>query len=294
LLFILLAVVWGLLSGSKNKSSATEDQLPSDKDRVQLPDIQALPEARSPHLFALLLALTGIGLTLVPEFVYLRDQFGWRMNTIFKFYFQTWILWALVAAFGTAILLNELKKGWLLLHSIGLVVLISLSLAYPVFGILTKTNNFKPGTWTLDGTAYMQAYNPDEMDAIRWLQQAPLGVVAEAVGGSYSNYARISEISGQQTVLGWPGHEGQWRGGSREIGTRQQDIEQLYKTTSWADAEKIINQYDIRYIYVGGLERSAYRVSETKFQTNLKVVFQKGVVTIYEYSGPAPIDQVGP
>jgi len=294
LLFVLLAVVWGLLSGAHRKSSAEEDQLSSDKAPVHPAEKLSTPEIRSPHLFALLLALTGIGLTLVPEFVYLRDQFGWRMNTIFKFYFQTWILWGMVAAFGSAILLNELKKTWRWVHSIGLTVLILMALVYPLFGLLTKTNDFKPGVWTLDGTAYMQAYNPDEMDAIRWLQQAPLGVVAEAVGGSYSNFARISEISGQQAVLGWPGHESQWRGGATEIGSRQQDIETLYKTTSWTEAEKIINQYNIRYIYVGGLERSAYRVSEAKFQNNLKVVFQKGVITIYEYSGSAPVDQVGP
>jgi YYY domain-containing protein len=294
LLYILLAVVWGLLAGSRRKASESETQLTSATESVQPVENLPAPETRSPQLFALLLALTGIGLTLVPEFVYLRDQFGWRMNTIFKFYFQTWILWGMVAAFGSAVLLNELKKTWRWVHSIGLVVLILMAMAYPVFGLLTKTNNFNPGTWTLDGTAYMQVFNPDEMDAIRWLQQAPLGVVAEAVGGSYSSFARVSEISGQPTVLGWPGHESQWRGGAREIGSRQQDIEQLYKTTSWADAEKIINQYNIRYIYVGSLERSAYRVSETKFQNNLKIVFQKGVVTIYEYSGPAPVDQVGP
>jgi uncharacterized membrane protein len=168
-----------------------------------------------------------------------------------------------------------------------------MALAYPIFGLLTKTNQFTPGVWTLDGTAYIQTYNPDEMDAIHWLQQAPLGVVAEAIGGSYSSFARISEVSGQQTVLGWPGHESQWRGGASEMGSRQQDIEQLYKTTSWSDAETILKQYNIRYIYVGGLERSTYRVSEAKFQNNLKIVFQKGVVTIYEYSGTAPVEQVG-
>ena len=226
--------------------------------------------------------------------LYLRDQFGWRMNTIFKFYFQTWILWGLVAAFGTAILLKELKKTWKWVHSVGLTVLILMALAYPVFGLLTKTNNFKPGVWTLDGTAYMQIYDPDDVAGILWLQQAPLGVVAEAISGSYTQFARISEMSGQQTVLGWPGHESQWRGGATEIGTREQDIAQLYKTTSWTEAEKIINQYNIRYIFVGGLERSAYRISEAKFQNNLKIVFQKGSVTIYEYSGIAPVDQVGP
>jgi hypothetical protein len=35
-------------------------------------------------VFVLLMVLLGAILTLVPEFIYLRDQFGWRMNTIFK------------------------------------------------------------------------------------------------------------------------------------------------------------------------------------------------------------------
>jgi YYY domain-containing protein len=292
LLFLLLAVVWGLLSGSRDKFSEKEELLSSDTD-LQPDENLIVPAKRSPHLFVLLMALTGIGLTLVPEFVYLRDQFGWRMNTIFKFYFQTWILWGTAAAFGSAILLKELKKFWIWIYSFGLTILILMALAYPIFGLLTKTNQFTPGVWTLDGTAYIQTYNPDEMDAIHWLQQAPLGVVAEAIGGSYSSFARISEVSGQQTVLGWPGHESQWRGGASEMGSRQQDIEQLYKTTSWSDAETILKQYNIRYIYVGGLERSTYRVSEAKFQNNLKIVFQKGVVTIYEYSGTAPVEQVG-
>jgi uncharacterized membrane protein len=249
---------------------------------------------KSSHQFILLLVLTGIGLTLTPEFVYLRDQFGWRMNTIFKFYFQTWILWGIAAAFASAILWQELKKVYKWLYSIGWMVLILLALAYPVFGLWTKTNHFNPGAWTLDGTAYIQNYNPDEMEAIHWLQQAAVGVTSEAIGGSYSSFGRISEVSGQPTVLGWPGHESQWRGGAREMGSRQQDVELLYKTNNWNEAEKIINQYNIRYIYVGGLERSTYRVNEAKFQNNLKTVFQKGTVTIYEYSGLLPVVQAAP
>src|SRR5690606_29189514 len=43
--------------------------------------------------FALLLIGLGLFLVLVPEYVYLRDNFGTRMNMVFKFYYQAWVLW---------------------------------------------------------------------------------------------------------------------------------------------------------------------------------------------------------
>ena len=45
---------------------------------------------------------------------------------------------------------------------------------------------------------------------------------------------------------------------------------------------EILKKYDIRYVYVGDLERSTYPVQEAKFQQNLIQVFQQGNVTIYE------------
>jgi uncharacterized membrane protein len=46
------------------------------------------------HLVALLLALGGLLLTASVEFVFLSDTFGTRMNTVFKFYYQGWVLMA--------------------------------------------------------------------------------------------------------------------------------------------------------------------------------------------------------
>lgn len=50
--------------------------------------------------FAMLLIGMGLVLTLFPEFLYLKDNFGVRINTVFKFYYQAWALWSLAAAFG--------------------------------------------------------------------------------------------------------------------------------------------------------------------------------------------------
>ncbi|MBN1681737.1 MAG: hypothetical protein JW966_15760 [Anaerolineae bacterium] len=50
--------------------------------------------------FALLLIGAGAVLTFAPDFVYLQDNFSVRINTVFKLYYQGWIMFGLAAAFG--------------------------------------------------------------------------------------------------------------------------------------------------------------------------------------------------
>jgi uncharacterized membrane protein len=242
------------------------------------------PANFQPSTFALFLLLLATLLVLAPDFVYLRDQFGSRMNTVFKFYYQAWQLWALVAAFGAAVLTQNLRGRSSFLFHLFLGVLIVIGLIYPIFGMDNKTNHFKPyAGWTLDGAAHLDLEGPDDAAAIRWLQTAPFGVVAEAVDpGSYTPYARVATHSGLPTVLGWPGHESQWRGGFAEQGTRAQDIEALYVTPDWETAQLILNRYNIRYVFVGTLERTKYALAEEKFFQHLVPVFQQGGTVIYE------------
>ena len=131
---------------------------------------------------------------------------------------------------------------------------------------------------------WRKIYNPDEYLAIEWLRSAEPGILAEAIGGQYSEFARISTHSGLPTVLGWPGHESQWGRTGEQLGSRQNDIERLYTSRNWEEAQSILDQYNIRYIYIGGLERSTYQIEETKFSDVLRVVFQSGRAVIYEYS----------
>ena len=253
-------------------------------------DSQQHPPA---HSFVLLLTLIAALLVLGPEFLFLRDMFGYRINTIFKFYFLAWLMWGIAAAYATAILWNRLPQKRRLAFQITMVLVILLGLLYPAMGLWSKTNGFHPYQWTLDGVAYIQNGAPDEAAAMAWLQDAPLGVVAEAVGGSYSSFARMATHSGQPTVLGWEFHEIQWRGGTTEMGSRKGDIERLYCIPNWIEAEMILRQYKIRYVVVGERERFAYGagsapcsagLSEAKFALNLDTVFQQGDVTIYEYA----------
>ena len=251
---------------------------------------QAVPETDAEQVnnllpFVLMFIVFGGLLVLAPEFVYLRDQFGSRMNTVFKFYYQAWAFWSLAAAFGVVVLIKELNGLKLVIFSVALTAVLGIGLTYPLLALPNKTDNFDAadtGRRTLDGAAYLNGNNPDDYSAIQWLSQLPLGTVVEAVGGSYSEFARVSTYSGQPAVLGWPQHESQWRGGYTEMGSRQDDIARLYTTNTWSDAQAILQQYDIRYVYIGTPERTTYVVDELKFSTNLPEVYRQGSVVIYQ------------
>ena len=234
--------------------------------------------------FVLLLIVLGSLLILGPDFIYLRDNFGYRINSVFKFYYQAWILLSLASAYSAVILLRNLRGAANRVFSTVFAIILIVGLTYPALGIFNKTNNFKPPFgFTLNDFDRVQRENPDEAAAIQWLQTAPDGVIVEATrpNDAYSAYARISIYTGLPTVIGWGNHEGQWREQSLQ-GSRVQDVETLYTSPDWTTTQDIIKRYNIRYVYIGNLERSTYHINEDKFSRFLKPVFQQGNVTIYE------------
>jgi hypothetical protein len=284
-LVLLLGLTFGyLLSLIRTRSASTDLEISALSDEESLNHEGKTNIYSTSHDFVFLLILMGGLLVLFTEFFYLRDQFGSRMNTIFKFYYQTWIFWGLAAAFGSAVLLRELRRFWGVAFRIGLGILLIMAMVYPLLSVWTKTNGFNPGAgFTLDGTAFLEAATQEDMAGIRWLENAQAGVMVEAVGPQYSEYARVATISGQPNVLGWAGHESQWRGGRKEIGTREEDIEIIYRTNNWEDTRQLLDSYNVRYIFIGTLERRTYRVNESKFEQHLGVpVFKSGQVSIYE------------
>jgi uncharacterized membrane protein len=236
-----------------------------------------------PDIFVILLVLIGSLLIIGPEFFYLRDQFGLRMNTIFKFYFAAWIMWGLAAAYAVSSIW-ELSNRKILPLKILIILPLLLGLIYPVLGIWTKTNGFNPPFGrTLNGSMHPSYALDSDREAIAWLDaNIEDGVIAEAVGGSYTYYARVSAHTGLATVLGWPGHESQWRGGYREIGNREGDIRTLYSSPDWDQTSEIIRRYGIDYVYIGELERNTYRpLLAQKFETYMDLVYQNEQVSVY-------------
>ncbi|MBI2331763.1 MAG: hypothetical protein HYU84_06335 [Chloroflexi bacterium] len=268
---------------SNEKQETSNEETPTSEPTSLVTQNSLLVTNYSSLPFVFLLLTLGALLVLAPEFVYLRDQFGYRINTIFKFYYQAWMLWSLVAAFGVGYLLQRLRGFADVIVRVLIGVVIFCGLLYPVFGVMTKTNNFKPAFgFNLDDFARVQRENADDAAGIEFLLTQPEGVIAEAIGGSYSYYGRIATYTGYPTVMGWPGHESQWRGGNELHGSRQQDIEALYSTARWDEAKAIIEHYNIRYIFIGNLERTTMRVNEEKFSMYLTPVFQQGSTIIYK------------
>jgi uncharacterized membrane protein len=167
------------------------------------------------------------------------------------------------------------------------VLLLAGALLYPW---LTAGKSFREAERIgLIGTTPREA-TPEGAAAITWLRDHAPGdaVVLEAVGGSYSGegYGGVSAATGLATVLGWPGHEDQWRGGDptvrAQIGPREGDVKTIYATPNADEARVLLEKYKVDYVYVGQLERNAFPPeSLAKFDQLGSPVFREGNVTIY-------------
>ncbi len=246
--------------------------------------------------FVILLVITGALLTIGPEFVYLRDNFGMRLNTVFKFYYQAWVMLGAAALFALDYLWRKLADGPYRLIPVvtmlGYGLMLAVSLLFPYYAIRSRAAEYRGSEVasrlpaTLDGLAQMGRFNPDEHHAVRWLREHVSGtpVILEAVGGQYSSFARVSASTGLPTVLGWAGHELQWRGSSNpEPGIRDPVVRQIYAEPGWERTAALLEQYDIEYIYVGAMEHSTYgpRIRD-KFDGRMAVAFANDGVTIYK------------
>ncbi len=238
--------------------------------------------------FAMLAAFTGLMLVFGVEFLYLRDAFGTRMNTVFKFYFQAWALLGLAGTYGIYEVMEDSRIGQVGRALLGLVfaVLITAGLLYPLGASISRTGGFA-GPATLDGMAFVARERPEEYAAVQWLNDNVSGhpVIVEVVRGSFAyEYARISSRTGLPAVMGWTGHEGQWHGLYDEIGERERDVNTLY-AGSTQDALRIMEKYDVRYVVVGYLERAEFGPVLSKFDRIMDVAFRSGDTVIYVRRG---------
>jgi len=277
-LVALLGWTAAYLTATQAKAESAPTESHSGRSRVHA---ESAPAGDQPLPFLLAMILIGGLLVLGPEFVYLRDGFGNRMNTVFKFYYQAWMLWSLVSAYALAVIFSQSRDWTTWAARVVLVGVLVMGLAYPWFSLPSRVNRFQSEQPTLDAAAYLARYTPEDAAVIEFLRGQPNGVVAEAATrDSYTEYARIATHSGLQNVVGWGWHQWQWRGSDRETAGRFEDLRILYETPSWTQASEILARYNIRYVVVGGLEQRTYRMNEAKF-ANLREIFRAGNTVVY-------------
>jgi YYY domain-containing protein len=233
---------------------------------------------------AMVLCVAAFAVTMLlgVELVFLDDVFHSRMNTVFKFHENAWVLAGLAAGVGVAIIGRyALRARWIVLSAAGAFLVAGLVL--PLSVIATRLNERPAGGPTLDGLAFL---NPDERAAVRWLTAQDTipgrAVIAEAVGDEYSSAARMATYSGASAVLGWAGHELQWRGPIADLGARQADLAALYRDAPTSAIRGLLDRYNVQYVVVGDVERKSYGDDvTTRFDNILPVAWRSPSTVIY-------------
>jgi YYY domain-containing protein len=233
---------------------------------------------------------TGLLITLMVEVVVVQGDVG-RMNTVFKFYLHSWVLFALSAAAALGWLLEPVRHwlpGWSISWRVAFSFLIFSAALFTLYGSMAKIKDrwVPTAPHTLDGMAYMPyaTYNEDypnvsestppgqrsvKMDlsqdyrAIRWMQETIQGspVIVEANSRNlYRWYSRYTINTGLPGVVGWDWHQKQQRAvnPSDWVTKRINDIDQFYTTVDTDTTKQFLNLYGVKYIVVGQLEQVTY------------------------------------
>jgi len=257
--------------------------------------------------FVVLLALTALSIVIGLDVYRVEGDID-RMNTIFKFYLQIWVMLALASAYmlwrlghGRSVPIRKLPRGkkvWLS----GLAILVLCVSIYPFLGTQVRLRNRfdTTVTLTLDGAAYMQTeqeyFDPNgvidltaDYEAIRWIQNNVEGspLILEGLTPNYRWGGRISIYTGLPNIVGWGWHQEQQRWNYRRtVNQRIDKVARIYNTPSPSEALDIMREYGVEYVYLGELERLYYEPTglakfEDGFDGALEEVYQNRDVRIF-------------
>ena len=233
---------------------------------IALSSYSVIKEQNPTTQFVYLLILIGALLSLFCELFYIQDSLGItypkyiRLNTVFKIYLQNWIIWGLAAGFSFYHIWDrfspsrDINKGFALIS----IVLIFAAITYPVLATISRSGNFG-GHPTLDGSAYLTEQYPDEFEAVKWLNNlSGTPVVLQSPGQLYQLNTHVTAFTGLPTVMGWGGHEKNWRNNKQPIDERWNEVGSVYTSNNIDTVNEILEKYHVDYVYVGGVEMERY------------------------------------
>jgi YYY domain-containing protein len=264
------------------------------------------------RLFILGMVTVAVTLSAAVERYTLHGDIG-RMNTVFKFYLQIWVLYGLASAVALVLIASAFRR-WVPIHwqipwALVFAVLLAATMVYPVYATRSRLDDrFTERPRTLDGMAYMPhamyADAPDgvppvemqlaqDYDALIWMQDNIQGspVVLEAWANLYRWGSRVSVYTGLPTVIGWDWHENQQRPGYAELITkRREDVDAMFDPArDFQSIRPLLDKYHVQYIYIGPLERIYYgdagvaKFAQAADDELLEIAYDQNGVTIYRY-----------
>ncbi len=239
-------------------------------------------------IFSTLMVLIAFLLILACEVVYLRDLFAgslYRMNTLFKFYYQAWILFSIASGPFLKWLVDNIWPRWEFWKKaiwLGLALFAILgAIMYPALAFTSRMRGSAADLATMDGSVYYENSFPADYQAAQWISanikpvSGKVPVILEAWGDSYmttieTSGGRLATLTGYPTLLGWAWHEVQWRGsgdkavirGGDENDTiqhREADIDAIFTSPDLNQTRDLMKKYGVDYVYVGDVERAKYK-----------------------------------
>ena len=236
------------------------------------------------------LVLLGVSwfLIIFPEFFYIKDIYihsHQRANTMFKLTYQSFAMFYLTAfyiifSFFQLFKIRILKFFWFIFI---FLLLFFILVIYPNYAI--KSYYGLKVYHGLYGLNFLNNLYPDDYQAVLWLKKNISGqpVIVEAVGESYTDFARVSANTGLPTILGWRVHEWLWRGSFDEPGKRTGEVQEIYESNDLERTKLLLKKYNVSYVFLGTLERQQYKnLQEDKFNSLGEVVFTSGGTKIYK------------
>lgn len=212
------------------------------------------------------LATLSFVLTLIPEFFYLLDAFGNRMNTIFKLYLQVWVLSGVATALALIWLWQRAaawRPGTGLVAFVGAAILVT-GLTYPVVaGHQWAGFKNRDSDWVgVDGLAWLNeshAADPATYDALQWLWQNGSNddVILAAGGCAYRAPVGLpSAASGVPSIIGWANHERQWHLGNEALVSTFADRVTAINELFARPTDELLDEYGVTLLYIGRPETS--------------------------------------
>jgi len=240
-----------------------------------------------------LLAGVGLLLLVLPELVCVQDFFDSRMNTLFKLHGQAWLLLAVVTSAAS---LEAWRAGrrWRG-GAIALTALIAAATAYSAAAWSTRLAEHAADPPTLDGLAHLA---PEERELFSWVREnlPPRAVVVQAGAIAYAPAAaRLSGATGRPTLLGWSGHEKQWRGHAfgRLARGRTEALATIYRRGAPAQVADALARWHVDYVLVGPVERLRYGIGarrEADLRSVLRLELESGPYRLYRRRATQPAE----